>query len=241
MNQVNSDPGPDIEQAWVLANQARSAPSLSPMEDWLAHWLMAFLYQWRDNDFSRSVAEARKAVELAPYDSDCRSDLSWILANAGHGAEAIAWARSGLEHDPNGPSRYRANLAWAYYVAGRDHEATDVLGERSAEFPVLYARSLGSAWRDRAREGGGRRLSKVGRRRHGRKGRHHSADRAGRDRICRGPAQSRIAGEIRTTIARSMRLGARMRKLALPAARHRGYFRRHTLVAGTEAERLCDD
>ncbi len=66
MNQVNSDPGPDIEQAWVLANQARSAPSLSPMEDWLAHWLMAFLYQWRDNDFSRSVAEARKAVELAP-------------------------------------------------------------------------------------------------------------------------------------------------------------------------------
>ncbi len=142
MNQVNSDPGPDIEQAWVLANQARSAPSLSPMEDWLAHWLMAFLYQWRDNDFSRSVAEARKAVELAPYDSDCRSDLSWILANAGHGAEAIAWARSGLEHDPNGPSRYRANLAWAYYVAGRDHEATDVLGERSAEFPVLYAALL---------------------------------------------------------------------------------------------------
>ena len=143
MNQVNSDPRPDIEQAWRLANEALLAQSLSPLEVWLAHWLlMAFLYQWHDNDFSRSVAEARKAAELVPYDLYSRNDLSWILANAGYGDEAMAWARSGLDHDPNGLSRYYANLAWAYYVAGRDQEALDALRERSAEFPVLYAALL---------------------------------------------------------------------------------------------------
>ena len=138
MNLVNSDPRPDIDQAWRLASEALSAPSHSPLEAWLAHWLMAFLYQWHDNDFSRSVAEARRAMELAPNDAYSRNDLSWILANAGYGDEAVRWARSGLDHDPNGPSRYHANLAWAYYIAGRDQEAFEALRERSPEFPVLF-------------------------------------------------------------------------------------------------------
>ena len=142
MNRENPDPRPDIEQAWRLVNEALASQPLPPLEAWLAHWLMAFLYQWRDNDFSRSVVEARKAVDLAPYDSYCRNDLSWVLANAGYSDEGITWARSALNHDPNGPSRYSANLAWAYYVAGRAHEAVDALREWSAEFPVLYAALL---------------------------------------------------------------------------------------------------
>ena len=142
MNQLGQDPRPDIDQAWRFANEALSVRPLSPLEDWLAHWLMAFLYQWHDNDFSRSVAEARAAVEKAPYDAYSRNDLSWILANAGYGGEAVAWARSGLDHDPNGPSRYHANLAWAYYVAGRDQEGVDALADRRAEFPLLYAALL---------------------------------------------------------------------------------------------------
>jgi tetratricopeptide (TPR) repeat protein len=116
-----------------------SAPSPSRLEAWLGHWLMAFLYQWRDNDFSRSVAEARKAIDLAPYDPFSRSELSWVLANAGLADEAIAWARAGLEHDKNGPSRRQANLAWAYYMAGRDREASETLREKRDEFPVLAA------------------------------------------------------------------------------------------------------
>jgi hypothetical protein len=100
---------------------------------------MAFLYEWHDEDFPRSVAEARMTVALAPYDAWSRNDLSWVLANAGYGDEAIAWARIGLDHDPVSSSRYRANLAWAYYVAGRDHEGIEVLRENSAEYPVLFA------------------------------------------------------------------------------------------------------
>ena len=100
---------------------------------------MAFLYQWHDNDFSRSVTEAHRATELAPYDASSRSELSWIMANAGHADEAIEWARFALQHDPNGPSRYHANLAWAYFVAGREREGINALREKSSEFPVLCA------------------------------------------------------------------------------------------------------
>ena len=59
---------PDTDQAWRLANEAVSTESHSRLEDWLIHWLMAFLYEWHDEDFSRSVAEARMAMQLAPYD-----------------------------------------------------------------------------------------------------------------------------------------------------------------------------
>jgi TolB-like protein/DNA-binding winged helix-turn-helix (wHTH) protein len=139
MNQVDRNPRPDIEQAWRLASDALSAQSHSNLEAWLSHWLMAFLYEWHDEDFPRSVAEARMTVALGPCDAYSRNDLSWVLANAGYGDEAIAWARFGLDHDPIAPSRYRANLAWAYYVAGRDHEGIEALRENSAEYPVLFA------------------------------------------------------------------------------------------------------
>jgi tetratricopeptide (TPR) repeat protein len=142
MNDVNADPRPDIDQAWRLANEALSAQSRSRLEDWLIHWLMAFLYEWHDEDFPHAAAEARIAAQLAPYDTCSRSELSWVLANAGYGDQAIAWARSALEHDPNGPSRYYANLAWAHYIAGHYQEAVDALRERAAEFPVFHAALL---------------------------------------------------------------------------------------------------
>jgi adenylate cyclase len=140
MARVDQHPGPDIDEAWRLAGEVSSAPSPSPLEAWLGHWLMAFLYQWHDNDFSRSVSEARKAADLAPYDAFSRSELSRVLANAGLAEEAIAWARDGVEHDRYGdPPHRRANLAWAYYMAGRNREAVETLRQERSEFPVLAA------------------------------------------------------------------------------------------------------
>lgn len=139
MNEPGLDPSTEIDNAWRFADEASSAHSFSPLEAWLRHWLMAYIYQWHDNDFPRSVAEALDATKLAPYDAFSRSDLSWILANAGHADEAIEWARFALQHDPAGPSRYHANLAWAYLIAGREREGIDVLYENSSEFPILSA------------------------------------------------------------------------------------------------------
>ena len=98
---------------------------LSPFEAWHAHWLKAFLHQWRDNDFTRSVAEARAAVALAPNDPLTRGDLAWVLANAGLGDEAAAWARTAIEGSGNPPRWLHSNLGWANYVAGRYREALE--------------------------------------------------------------------------------------------------------------------
>ena len=139
MNQASADPRDDIERAWRFAHDAAMANSLAPLTAWALHWQMALLYQWHDNDFARSVAEARAAVGLVPYDAMSRNDLSWILANAGLGEEAVAWARAGLEHDPNAPSWFHFNLAWALYVAGRDQEAVDAVRDYASDFAVPLA------------------------------------------------------------------------------------------------------
>ncbi len=125
MNLASADPRADIEQAWRYVEAASEKGLLSPLEAWHAHWLKAFLNQWRDNDFIRSVAEARAAVALAPNDPLSRADLSWVLANAGLGEEAIEWARTGIEGFVNPPQWFRGNLGWALYVAGRYREALE--------------------------------------------------------------------------------------------------------------------
>jgi adenylate cyclase len=137
MNEASADPRADIEQAWRYVQAASAKDTLSPLETWLAHELKAFLYQWRDNDFIRSVAEARAAVALVPNDPMSRNNLSWVLANAGLGEEAIAWARMGLEHHQNPPSWFRGNLAWAYYVSGRNQDALEILRDLPDDFMAM--------------------------------------------------------------------------------------------------------
>ena len=134
MNIASADPKGDIEQAWRYLEAASEKGMLSRFEAWHAHWLKAFLHQWRDNDFTRSVAEARAAVALAPNDPLCRGDLSWVLANAGLGDEAAAWARTAIEGSANPPLWLHSNLAWANYVAGRYREALEALRGLSDDF-----------------------------------------------------------------------------------------------------------
>jgi Flp pilus assembly protein TadD len=88
---------------------------------------MAKLAQWRKSDFERSVAEARAADKMAPYDATTRADLAELMANAGKTVEAIAWLQESIRRDPLGPEWYRNNLAWAYYLAGRYEDALSEL------------------------------------------------------------------------------------------------------------------
>ncbi len=46
-------------------------------------------------------------------------------------------AASNGDADRFGDRRYHANLAWAYFVAGREREGINVLHEKSSEFPIL--------------------------------------------------------------------------------------------------------
>jgi adenylate cyclase len=87
---------------------------------------MAVLYQWHDQDFERSIVEAKAAVQMVPYDAFSLAVLGNWLAAAGRTDEAIAWIEGALRRDPQGPPWWTGNLAWAYYLGGRYE---DSLGE----------------------------------------------------------------------------------------------------------------
>ena len=123
MNFQSEDRAADLEAAWRLARAAERSEPKSPLTEYVLHYAMAFLYQLRDDDFGRSLAEADAAYRFAPYDSMLRSDLSFFLANAGHLDDAVAWAQWAVDHEANPPDFYWNNLGWALYLAGRYEEA----------------------------------------------------------------------------------------------------------------------
>jgi len=135
----STNPAQDLEKAWQLGQEASLAVQRTRHEMWLSNWMMAKLAQWCKEDFSRSVAEAKSAIKLNPYDSTSRADLAELMANAGKTEEAIEWLRESIRRDPKGPEWYNANLAWAYYLAGRNKEALSELQKLNKPRPTLLA------------------------------------------------------------------------------------------------------
>jgi adenylate cyclase len=115
----SADPKGDLEKAWQLGQEASLAVQRTREEMWLSHWMMAKLAQWCKEDFERSIAEAKSAIKLNPHDSTSRADLAELMANAGKTKESIEWLRESIRRDAKGPEWYKANLAWAYYLAGQ--------------------------------------------------------------------------------------------------------------------------
>jgi tetratricopeptide (TPR) repeat protein len=116
-------PDQDLNKAWQLGREASLTAHRSRYEEWMSHVLMAKLSQWCKEDFERSVAEAKSAVKLVPYDATIRADLAELMANAGKTDEAVEWLQESIKRDPKGPEWYTGNLAWAYYLAGRYKDA----------------------------------------------------------------------------------------------------------------------
>jgi TolB-like protein len=117
----------DLKAACRLGREAEQAPRKTRYEEWLSHWMAAKLAQWCDQDFGRSVTEMELAIGMAPYDASARADLAELLANAGRLDTAIEWLREALRRDPQPPDWYYRNLAWAYYLSGRDDKALAML------------------------------------------------------------------------------------------------------------------
>ncbi len=145
MNEQTDDPRGDIERAWRIGMEVEAIKDRSTLASWAQHWLMAFLYQWRERDYEASVVEARAAVQMVPFDAMSRSDLSWILANAGRLEEATEWAQWSVRHDPGASPWYFNNLSWAYYLSGRQDDVAALAVQRGADFPFNRAVSLARA------------------------------------------------------------------------------------------------
>lgn len=135
----SENPKSDIDHAWKLTTEAVKGPPSSALATWFGHWMMAFLYQWHDHDFVRSVDEAHAALAMAPYDPLSRSDLSSVLASAGRFQEAGEAARWSTEHEPGGPSWFFSNLAWTDYLLGRYEEVLKLQHDRHDIVPTTVA------------------------------------------------------------------------------------------------------
>jgi adenylate cyclase len=132
-------PDQDLNKAWQLGREASLTAHRSRYEEWMSHVLMAKLSQWCKEDFERSVAEAKSAVKLVPYDATIRADLAELMANAGKTDEAVEWLQESIKRDPKGPEWYTGNLAWAYYLAGRYKDALAELQKLNKPRPLLLS------------------------------------------------------------------------------------------------------
>ena len=135
----SDDPARDIERAWILGREAEAIPDKSRHAAWVNHWLMAYLHEWHGGDFDRAATEAEAAVRMVPYDALSRAGLSFYLANAGKFDEAAEWASWALRREPHPPAWWEANLAWAYYLAGRPQEALALLRDKGGQYPQQLA------------------------------------------------------------------------------------------------------
>jgi tetratricopeptide (TPR) repeat protein len=79
--------------------------------------------------------EIQAAIAMAPYDASLRADLAELLANAGRLDTAVEWLHESIRRDPRPLDWYYSNLAWAYYLQGRDELALRALQSRRSDLP----------------------------------------------------------------------------------------------------------
>ena len=107
--------------------EAQRALELDPSTA-MAHVALSNIAYVFDGDGERSLAEARRAVELAPGSKDAWTGLFQRLVLTGHADEGIASVQRLSELDPAMATSLSMGLAWAYYIAGRYEEAIAAAG-----------------------------------------------------------------------------------------------------------------
>ena len=126
-----------LQRALELAQQAIAH------DDSLAgpHSLLGQVYLWK-KEHERAIAEAERAVGLAPNDADSYETLAEVLAWSGRADAAIRYIKEAMRLDPQYPFFYLWTLGHAYYLTGRSDEAIATLKkvvERNPNFIAAHA------------------------------------------------------------------------------------------------------
>jgi serine/threonine-protein kinase len=122
--------------------EAQRALQLDP-SNVMAHIALSGIAFNLDGDGERSLAEARRAVELAPKSKEALGNLFQRLVLTGHVEEGLATVERLSALDPAMGSDLSMGLAWAYYFANRYEEAIAAAGRALAVDPNdLY----GNVW-----------------------------------------------------------------------------------------------
>lgn len=174
---------PEFGKAWALlsmvhAIQSATAPSLAQSLSYSKQRLLAakralvyapndsdslmaqsFVYGWQ-GDFEEATRMARKAIELAPNNSDLLATIAWDSARRTHLAEeGVKWAQRAISLHHRPPSWYQTALGVAAFNAGDFKLAINALQDNPsrAVYTNRYYLALALALDgqlDRAREAG---------------------------------------------------------------------------------------
>jgi adenylate cyclase len=99
-----------------------------------AHIASASLF-WLERRFDEAVADARRAVQLAPGSADVSNLASFCLASAGSPEEAVGLSKRAIELNPSYPANYLGNLAYAHRLAGQVEDAMAACNAYDARIP----------------------------------------------------------------------------------------------------------
>ena len=88
-----------------------------------------------------AIAQAERAVALAPNDADGYETLAEILDWSGKPEESIRLIHLAMRLNPHYPFFYRWTLGHAYYLTERPQEALDTLAGSCSKTPTSFRRT----------------------------------------------------------------------------------------------------
>ncbi len=106
-----------------------------------AHRLLAQIYLWK-KAHDAAIAEAERAVALAPNDADGYETLAEMLGWAGRPEESLRFIRQAMRLNPRYPYFYLWTLGHADFLVGRTQDALDAfttIVERNPNFVAAHA------------------------------------------------------------------------------------------------------
>lgn len=105
-----------------LVTEVLATDNLSPEVLRVGHWLNAMV-QMQRGAFDASVAEAERAVAMAPYDAWMRRGLTEVLVAAGRYQQALDWLDIAEPGEPGREEAYATSRATIYRFLGRYEES----------------------------------------------------------------------------------------------------------------------
>jgi TolB-like protein/DNA-binding winged helix-turn-helix (wHTH) protein len=111
-----------FREADRLVREVLATDYLSPEVRRLANWLDAFVALWR-RDFGHAAAQAKVAVEIAPYDMRMLRSLTEVMAVTGEVETGLDWLDRSVERGGGTEAGYQVRLSWLLRLAGRNEEA----------------------------------------------------------------------------------------------------------------------
>jgi adenylate cyclase len=119
-----------LERARELAERALA------LDDSLTqcHSVLSQIYLWK-KEHDRAIAQAERAVVVAPNDADGYETLAEVLVWAGRPEDSIKSIRQAMRLNPHYPFFYLWTLGHAYYMTRRNGDAIDAFKKIVQENP----------------------------------------------------------------------------------------------------------